>query len=362
MAFQVTDIVDRDTDQWRELNALPKIELHRHLEGAIRLETLCDIAQQFDIPLPSYEPTELAPHVQMTPDDPATMQAFISKFGILRKFFLDPLVIKRVVREAIEDAAADNVRYMELRFTPNALAKAQGYAFDDVMEWVCSTTEQAARDHRIWVNLIVSMNRHEDLEVAHKTLEAAIAFQGRNVRGLDLAGMEAGFPARPFSPLLRDAKRAGLGLTLHAGEWEGPENVREAIEKIQVDRIGHGVRIVEDSVTAKIAREQGVYFEVCPTSNIQTGVVGLTEHHPLLDMRYLNLPLTINTDDPAIHPTTLTDEYYIAVHVLGMSLRDINELVVNAAHAAFLTDNEREHLMASLRKEMGRSRYRGLQV
>jgi adenosine deaminase len=361
MSFQISEIVERDSDLWRDLNALPKIELHRHLEGSIRLETLCDVGRQFEIDLPAYDADGLRPYVQMTSQDSSSLIDFLNKFGVLRRFFLDLEVVERVVRESIEDAAADNIRYMELRFTPNALAKAKGYPLDEVVGLVCDTAAEASKANRIKTNLIVSMNRHEDLDVARRTLDAALKYQGCGVVGLDLAGKEPGFPAQPFAPLFREAKRAGLGITIHAGEWEGPENVRDAIENLRTDRIGHGVRIVEDSLTAQIAREYGVVFEVCPTSNIQTGVVGLIEHHPILDMLFLDLPITLNTDDPAVHPTTLTDEYVLAVQELGITLRDLNQMVMNAAYAAFLPEDERQELIVSLRREMGRSRYRGLE-
>jgi len=360
LAFLVTDVVQRASDTWRTLYALPKVDLHRHLEGSIRLETLWEVAQRYGVDVPAATPEGLRPFVQVTHADPADMSAFIDKFGILRRFFLDPEVIQRVVCEVIEDAAADNIRYLELRFTPNALAKARGFRLDEVVGWVCDSAKAAASANRIKVNLIVSMNRHEGLDIAKETLHAALQYQHSGVVGLDLAGKEPGFPARPFSQLFRHAKQAGLGLTLHAGEWAGAENVRDAIENIRADRIGHGVRIVEDSATVQLARERGVFFEVCPTSNVQTGIVGLLQHHPMLDMRFLELPMTINTDDPAVSQTTLTDEYALAMVGMGLSLRDIHELISNSVRAAFLPEDEKHDLLLSLRRELGTTKYRGL--
>lgn len=360
MAFQVTDVIDRQSDLWRTLHALPKIELHRHLEGAIRLETLVEVGKEYELTLPSYDPDGLRPYVQMTAQDAPDVQAFLTKFEVLRRFFCSPEVIRRVVRESIEDAAADQIRYMELRFTPNALAKAKGYSLNEVVGWVCDTVEEAEKANRIRVNLIVSMNRHESLEIGEKTLEAALNHQHRGVVALDLAGKEPGFPARPFISFFREASRAGLGITIHASEWEGPENVRDAIENMRTDRIGHGVRAVEDSEIVKLARERQIAFEVCPTSNIQTGVVGFVGHHPVLDLHYLNVPITINTDDPAIHGITLTDEYALAIQGLGMSQHDIHEIIIRAAQVAFLPDNEREPLVNSLKRELGTSQYRGI--
>ncbi|NJL95581.1 MAG: hypothetical protein HC915_18560 [Anaerolineae bacterium] len=198
MAFQVQDIVNRQSDLWRALFAMPKVELHRHLEGSIRLETLAEVGYEHGVPMPSYDPEALRPYVQMTAQDPATHEAFLSKFAVLRQFFCSPEVIQRVVHEAIEDAAADTVRYMELRFTPNALAKAKGFSLEEVITWVCEATQEASKANRIKVNLIVSMNRHESLEIGRATLEAALKFREGGVVALDLAGKEPGFPARPF--------------------------------------------------------------------------------------------------------------------------------------------------------------------
>lgn len=360
MAFQVTDVIDRSSELWRTLHALPKIELHRHLEGSIRLETLVEVGKQYDLTLPAYEPEELRPFVQMTAQDAQDSQTFLSKFEVLRRFFCAPEVITRVVRECIEDAAADQIRYMELRFTPNALAKAKGFPLHEVVDWVCHTTREAEKANNIRVNLIVSMNRHENLEIGEKTLEVALENMGRGVVALDLAGKEPGFPARPFSNFFREAKRAGLGVTIHASEWEGSDNVRDAIENMRTDRIGHGVRAVEDSEVIKLARERQIAFEVCPTSNLQTGVVGYVGHHPVLDLHYLNIPITINTDDPAIHGVTLTDEYALAIQGLGMSQHDIHEIILRAAQVSFLPLPEREQLVQSLKRELGTSQYRGI--
>jgi adenosine deaminase len=361
LAFLVTDVVDRNSHLWQELHALPKVELHRHLEGSIRLETLCEVGEKYGIPLPAYDPEALRPHVQMIAEDDANLMVFLEKFGVLRQFFLDQEVISRIAREVIEDAAAENIRYMELRFTPVALAKARGFSLEQVIGWVASAIDVAQRDFRIKVRLIVSMNRHEGVEMAQETLDAALKYRHSTVVGLDLAGKEPGFPAHMFRSFFSKAQKKGLGVTIHAGEWEGPQNVHEAITNIKAQRIGHGVRVIEDSQTATLARERGIVFEVCPTSNIQTGVVDRLEHHPLLDMFYLDLPITINTDDPAVSSTSLTDEYALAVDGLGLTTWDVKKMILTAARSAFLPDDERDELVTGISRELGASRYRGLE-
>lgn len=353
MAFEVTDVIQRDSDIWQALKAMPKVELHRHLEGSIRLRTLIEVAEQHNIPLPTYDFDVLRPYVQVTREDPAIPTQFLSKFRVLRQFFVAEDVIRRVAREVVEDAAADNIRYMELRFTPIALAKCMDYPLADVMTWVSETVQEAAARTGINVNLIVAMNRHESVQLGEQMMRLAVDFLGRGVTAVDLCGNEEGHPADDFTPLFLEAHQAGLGVTIHAGEWAGPENVIYAIEHIKASRIGHGVRAVEDSFALQLARENNVYFEVCPTSNLQTGVVASVGQHPLIDLRFLDVNITLNTDDPSVCNTTLTDEYALAVQGLHFPVDYLQHCIVNAVQSAFLPDAEKATLEAELRSSFG---------
>jgi adenosine deaminase len=338
-----------------KLAALPKIELHRHLEGSLRLSTLAELAAQYQLDVPAYDLEGLRPHVQVMPGAPATIAYFLSKFKTLRQFYCAPDVIRRFVREAIEDAAADNIKYMELRFTPKALAKLKHFAFAEVIKWVCQAAQEAQEANDIIVRLIVSPNRHEGALEGQQAIEAAITLRSRGIVGVDLCGQENGYPANPFAGIFAEARQSGLHVTIHAGEWAGPHNVRYAIEHLGATRIGHGVRILEDHPTVRLAQEAGTYFEICPTSNIQSGVVRAIEQHPLPDMRYLNLNTTINTDDPAISNITLTDELYLSMKALGLGLEDIKQNILNAARSAFLPDAERAQLVAYFSGALGLS-------
>ena len=334
-------------DDLREIiRALPKIELHRHLEGAIRLETLAEIARTDHLDLPGHDIKQLRPMVQVAPDDPRNAAVFLAKFRVLREFFRSQSIIARVAYEAVADAAADHVAYMELRFTPLALAKGQGYALADVTDWVIDATRRAQQDFDIQVRLILSMNRNESVKIGQEVVNIAIDRMDKGVVGIDLAGDEVNYSARPFSKIFSQAKEAGLGVTIHAGEWAGPENVRDAIEHTRADRIGHGVRIIQDSGVVQLALERGAVFEVCPTSNVQTGVAHEYQHHPLRDLYQLGLRTTINTDDPGISGIALSGEMIIAAEHLGMTLDDIKRHIMVAAEAVFLPDSGREELIA----------------
>ena len=330
---------------------LPKVELHRHLEGSIRLSTMLDVSRQYGLDLP-LDPAALSRLVQVQPDDPITADSFLSKFLSIRKLFCAPEVIQRIMFEAVEDAANDNIRYMELRFTPVALGRLKQFALSDVMDWACAAVSQASQKHGIKVTLIASTNRHEAVELAAQVASLAAERRHKGIVGIDLAGNEGNFAAHPFLPVFEEARRSGLNIALHAGEWSGPENVREAIEQFGAARIGHGVRTLEDAAVVQLARERGTTFEVCVTSNFQTGVCPTIAAHPYRRMLEQNLRATLNTDDPSLSQITLTDEYRTAIDHLKLTPTQLKESILTGANAAFLPDAEKAELVATLKSEL----------
>lgn len=330
--------------------SLPKIELHRHLEGSLRLSTLQEIAREYDLGVPAGE--NLRPLVQVIQSDPRTSENFLSKFEVLRKFYRSPEIVKRITEEAIADAAADSVHYLELRFTPAALSKAAGLQLGQIIDWVIEGAKEAQTKYKVMTGLLVSINRHESLELAGRIAQEAVDRSSSGIVGLDLAGDEAHFPAVPFEPIFREARQAGLKTTIHAGEWGPAGNVAEAIELFRADRIGHGVRVMEDPEVAAAAREFGTTFEVCPTSNYQSGVVANLAQHPVQKMIESGLNATINTDDPGISQISLGEEYALVCDSIGLSLEILQGRIIAAAQAAFLPAEEREMLVTSLKKQL----------
>ncbi|HPH97467.1 MAG TPA: adenosine deaminase [Anaerolineaceae bacterium] len=330
-----------------DFQALPKIDLHRHLEGSLRLRTLLEIARESNVAQSSTG--HLRPLVQVLPEDEPSVQNFLSKFQTLRLFYRSPEIIARLTREAVEDAASDNLVRLELRFTPVALARSQSYDLGDVMDWVCSAAMNAAREFNISVGLIASVNRHEAVELAEQVAGLAVDRRDRGVCGLDLAGNEAEFPGEPFRAVFIEAQKAGLKIAVHAGEWSGPENVRYAIEEMHADRIGHGVRVVEDDRVMALAAERQTPFEVCITSNVQSGVVPAFKAHPLPRMLRGGINALICTDDPSISQITLSHEYHVAASHLKIQPHVIHERSLAAARASFINEGEKEALLARLR-------------
>ena len=344
-------MLSNETVPLNQYFSLPKVELHRHLEGSLRLTTMLDIARQHGVTVP-VSMLNLSGLVQVQDRDPMTFTNFLDKFKTLRLFYKSPDVIHRVTREAVEDAAKDNIRYLELRFTPVALSRAEGFPLHDVMDWVITSAQDAAKIFRIKVGLIASVNRHESPELAEQVAWLATEHMKDGLVGIDLAGNEAEFKSDPFHGIFKEAKQAGLHLTIHAGEWGPAANIRDALENLGAERIGHGVRVMEDESIVALAKERGVAFEVCVTSNYQSGVVRSLPEHPLPGMMAAGLNVTVNTDDPSVSRITLSHEYQHVCDDLKVPFDTLKQCVIKAAEASFLDDGEKTKLVASLKKEM----------
>jgi len=342
---------ERVTASLNTYRALPKVELHRHLEGSLRLDTMLDIANQHGITIPA-DVLRLSTLVQIQEEDKFTFQNFLAKFNTLRLFYRSPDAIHRITREAVEDAAKDNVKYMELRFTPVALSRAERFPLHDVIDWVITSAQDAAKENGVLVRLIASVNRHESTDLAEQVAWLAAEQMKRGLVGLDLAGNEAEFPAAPFVGIFKEAKQSGLHVTIHAGEWGPATHVKQAIEEFETERVGHGVRILEDENVIAMACEHGTALEVCITSNYQSGVASSLGTHPLMKMHDRGLNVTINTDDPSVSRITLSHEYYTACEDLHMTQNILKQRIIAAAKAGFLPEDEKEQLVKQLQKDL----------
>ncbi|MDF1499582.1 MAG: adenosine deaminase [Anaerolineales bacterium] len=329
------------------IKALPKVDIHRHLEGSLRLATLLEIVRSENLSLPG-EIESLRSRVEVVGDAPVTTDEFLAKFKTIRMFFRSREIIERLVYEVIEDASEDNLRLLELRFTPAALAQAGDFELEEVTDWVLLAAEKAGTKFGVKVACVMSVNRHEPVSVAETVASLAIERIASGVSGLDLAGDEADSPAEPFKPALRRAKKAGLGITIHAGEWAGAQNVRTAIEELQADRIGHGIRVFDDKEVTALAARSGTVFEVSLTSNWKTGAVSDLAVHPVREMIQAGLAVTLTTDDPSIFTTTLSEEFEIAKSHFDFSMDSVKAFNLIALQSAFLEDREKKHIEKEL--------------
>ncbi len=340
---------ETSSSYWRNvrpaLAALPKIDLHRHLEGSLRLSTLAEIAHQHGVDLPSWSLEELRPYVQMV-GEPPDFQTFLSKFKLLRRFYSTREAVVRIGYEAAADAAVDNVKYLELRFNPVAFSKMQGFSYLDVADWVASGVEAAQHDHDIQVRLIAQIDRREEeLETARRVAEVAVALRSRGFVAIDLAGDEINYPVNRFAKVFEWAKAQGLHITVHAAEVGPASNIRDAIELLHAERIGHGVHAREDLRMMDLLVRHNATLEMCPTSNVHTGAISRLGQHPLGAYQKIGIRVTINTDDPSVSNTTLTDEYLVALKDLGLSLRALRQTIMTSAESAFLPEPERQRLV-----------------
>lgn len=327
------------------ITRLPKVELHRHVPGSVRLHTILDLAEKYGFDLPTRDPEKLKPYVQVMPGENTDLATLLQRLdGIMGHCFVNPAVLQRLAFEMAEDAWREGVFYLEVRFSPDYLGSTYQIPIPAVVEAVAAGLRQAQEQYGIRTGILVGMSRHRGLESCMKTAQFVLsADPAWQIVGVDLSGDEANFPVQAYRQafdLLREA--GGLGITIHAGEAAGPESVRDAIDILGANRIGHGVRSIMDPELMERLREERITLEVCPTSNIRSGAIAPLKEHPLKAFMQHGLPATINTDDPAWFDVTLNDEYEIALVQLGLTFDELKAAGLNAAWAAFQPESERE--------------------
>jgi adenosine deaminase len=324
------------TDQ---IKKFPKTDLHRHLEGSILPETFIEIARTYGGTLPACEVEALRPMIQVV-NDPPGFHNFLNKFKVFRCFYPCLEAVEEIAFRAVRDAADDGVKYLELRYSPTHFACNERFSERDVVRCISAALGRASKAFDIIVTPILTISRDYGVALAEQTVAMLAALPPGSFYGLDLAGDEVNNNAQPYAKLFAMARQAGLGLTIHAGEAGGAANVRQAVEEFHADRIGHGIRSMDDADVMKLLRDNDILLEVSLTSNCQTGVVSSIREHPLRQLMRQGVPLTINTDDPAISGITLTDEYVMAIRELGITLEDLKALNISALDHAFYPDKQ----------------------
>lgn len=324
---------------------LPLIDLHRHLEGSMRLETVLDLGRKHNLPLPAWDVEALRPHVQITEPQPGVM-AFLEKIKWLVTTLMDYDACRRIAYENVEDLLREGIDYAELRFSPWFMAEEHGLDPTGVVEAVVDGVEAGVRDFGVPVQTIGILSRTYGAEVGFTELAALLAFKDHLV-GVDLAGDEANFPAHLFTSHFKQVRDAGLHVTVHAGESDGPGSIRQAVELLGAERIGHAVHLFEDPSVVDLLREHRIGIEANLTSNVQTSTVASFAAHPLRTMLDAGLLATINTDDPGISAITLKHEYEIAAPAAGLTPRHIMQAQANALETAFLHPLDKQTLLAA---------------
>lgn len=322
---------------------LPLIDLHHHLDGSVRLETILELGLQHNLPLPAKTLQGLRPYVQVSTPQPGVM-AFIEKFEWMTGILVDYEACRRIAYENVEDAAREGLDYIELRYSPWFMAQAHGLDPMGVVEAVTAGVKSAERDFSMRANQVGILSRHYGPEVAAKELDALLAFKA-DFCGLDLAGDEAHFPGHLFMEHFRRAREAGWHITVHAGEADGPASIWQALRELGAERIGHAVRAPEDPELIEYLRDHRIGIECNLTSNVQTSTVQSYPAHPLRFFLEQGLLATINTDDPGISAIDLHYEYDVAAPKAGLSEEQCRQAQKNALEVAFLTEAEKQVLL-----------------
>lgn len=324
--------------------SLPFIDLHRHLDGNIRLSTILEIGLKHNLPLPAQTLEDLRPHVQVTEPQPGVM-SFIGKFHWMIQALVDYETCYRVSYENVEDAQKEGLDYVELRFSPWFMAEGHGLKPEGVVEAVCAGSASGQRDFGIRTNLIGILSRTYGAEAAWKEL-AALLSQRKHIVALDLAGDEAHFPGKLFVDHFRKGREAGWQITAHAGEIDGPHSIWQAIRELGATRIGHAVSAIQDPALMDFMLEHGIAIESNLTSNVQTMTVPDYASHPIRAFMERGLLVTLNTDDPGISSIDLAHEYSVAAPKAGLSPAMIQQAQRNSLQAAFLSQAEKEVLLS----------------
>lgn len=321
---------------------IPLIDLHRHLDGSVRLATVLDLGQRHGIALPARTLDGLRPHVQVQGNAPGVME-FIARFHWLLEVMASPEACRRIAYENVEDARAEGIDYLELRFSPWFMAERHGLDPTAVVEAIADGVAAGRRDFGVGVGLIGILSRTYGPEIARRELDCLLAHRASLV-ALDLAGDEARFPAALFTGHFRRARDAGWHVTVHAGEAAGAESVWSSIRDLGATRIGHAVRAIEDPRLVEYMVRHGIGVEANLTSNVQTSAVSSFAAHPL--RRYLDAGVlaNINTDDPAISGIDLRHEFDVAAPAAGLTRAHTRRAQECALAMAFVSDAERREL------------------
>jgi adenosine deaminase len=323
-------------------SSLPITDLHRHLDGNIRIQTILELGQKFSMNLPANEIEALRPFVQVVENQPDLM-AFLQKldWGVAVLGDLD--ACRRVAYENVEDAKLASIDYAELRFSPYYMSMKHNLPIAGVVEAVVDGVQAGCRDFNTKANLIGIMSRTFGVQHCAKELEALLT-QSQHLVAVDLAGDELGKPGALFKDHFKKARDAGLHVTIHAGEAAGAESIWQAINELGATRIGHGVKAIQDPRLMDYLAKYNIGLESCITSNIQTSSIADISQHPLKTFLEHGIKATINTDDPAVEGIELEHEYNVAAPAAGLSQEQIKQAQINGVDIAFLSEFDKKEL------------------
>ncbi|MFL5580332.1 MAG: adenosine deaminase [Gemmatimonadaceae bacterium] len=331
------------------LRRIPKAELHCHLDGSVRPQTLLDLGREQGVAMPRGDAESLRDY--MLVKDARHLEDYLARFEVTLSVMQTEAALERIAYELAVDAAAEGVRYIEVRYAP-VLNVRRGLELGAVVEAPLRGLARAERDAGVVGRLIVCAIRNMPTATSLELARLAVEYRGRGVVGFDLAGGEAGNPATRHARAFAHAREHDLACTCHAGEGAGAESVRDAVHGCCVHRVGHATRLIEDERLLDYVNDRRIALEICLTSNVQTRAADSYERHPFRAYFDRGLNVVLNTDNRLMSGTTLTDEYAHAAEHLGFTLDELCEVAANGFRSAFLPHAERERLLASAKVEM----------
>jgi adenosine deaminase len=335
------------------LRSLPKAELHCHLDGSVRAETMLELAREYGQTMPVDDAQALREH--MVVKDAHNLEEYLERFAITLSVMQRGEAIERIAYELAEDASRDGVRYLEARYAP-VLHAREGLSLDEAVEAAARGLARAEGDHDIVARIIVCGLRHLEPAVSLDLAKLAVAHRERGVVGFDLAGGERGHPARAHAEAFAYARQHDLAVTVHAGEGDGAESVRQAVHVCGAHRLGHATRLIEDESLTSYVNDRRIALEVCLTSNVQTHATESFEAHPVRRYFDRGMNVVLNTDSRLMSGTTLTDEYLLAARYHGFTFEELSTIALNGFGSAFIAWKDRLQLLQRARKDIERLR------
>jgi adenosine deaminase len=328
---------------------LPKAELHCHLDGSVRPETLLELANEYGVAMPADDPDALRDYMLVS--DAHNLEEYLERFSITLSVMQTEEALERIAEELAADAARDGVRYIEVRYAP-VLNVREGLSLGAAVEAPLRGLARAEGEHGIIGRVIVCAIRNMSPDVSLELARLAVAYRARGVVGFDLAGGERGNPAAAHAAAFAHARDNELAVTVHAGEGDGALSVRQAVHQCGAHRLGHATRLIEDASLTQYVNDRRIALEICLTSNVQTRAVSSYDAHPLRQYFDRGMKVVLNTDNRLMSGTTLTDEYELAARHLDFTFDDLCQVAVNGFESAFLPWEERQKLLARVREEV----------
>jgi len=332
------------------LRQLPKTDLHVHLDGCLRIPTLIDLARKQNVELPTTDPEKLAETV-MSGKQCKNLGEYLRGFDITLSVMQEPEALYRIAYELAEDAAGENVWYMEVRYSP-ILHTQKGLKLSTIVESVIEGLKEAEKKFNIKTGVIICGMRNINPETSMILAELSVAYKNKGVVAFDLAGQEENNPAKHHKEAFYLIRNNNINTTIHAGEAYGAESIHQAIHYCGAHRIGHGTRLYEDGDLLNYVNDHRIPLEICLLSNIQTGAAPSFEKHPLRFYYDYGLRVCINTDNRLISDTTVTNELYLAARHLNFNLDDIKSMVLDGFKSAFLPNRAKSIMLNMVNDEL----------